>query len=1054
MSTTPPTRQLALLQDQRELLELMASGVSLRVILSNLCHKIEEQFPSAMCSVLVLDESGQHVQNGAAPSLPKAFSEAIERAPIGPQAGSCGTAAFERKEILVEDIQTDPLWEPYRTLARTHRLGACASVPIFGPQEKVLGTFALYHRDAGPFEEEELALMRIFTGLASLAIRGHLREEALKNSESLFRGLMEQASDAIFLSELQDGMLRLVRVNQRACELLGYTREELLRMSALDLLTPEEREIAPLRWQSINQNPTRSERVLMRKNGARIPVEVSASMLSNGMIQSIVRDIRERKDADRRLEESRARYRTLFNSIPDPAWVYEQKGFRFLEVNDAALRQYGYSREAFLKMTLYDVRPESEHAKLDTLKPIEGPRGPTSGRFLHQRKDGSLLTVEVTAHDIAYSKPGDRVAVVRDITDQLKAEEALRRSEQQFRKLIESIPLGIVVFQNEMIEYANPAAGQITGVQDVQSTFGKPILDFIHPKEWPSIEARHEIMRAGGSIAPVEMIFLRSDGQEVPVEAMALALTSEAPPKLMCIFQDISVRHEAAEVLRMSEETFRALFNAAPIPMALTQESDGRFLMVNLAARNYFGASEQDEPSNHSTLDFYAHPEARDLFIQELSRKGSLRDYDLDLLVNGIARRFLVSATRTKYLGKPAILAGYTDITDRLRTEEALRSAQKLESLGVLAGGIAHDFNNLLTAMLGNLNLAQLQSSPVSPIQPYLENMEKTVLRAAELTKQMLAYSGKGRFVVRTLDLNHAVEELTHLLSVSISKQVSLRYHLKPGLRPLEADAAQLQQVIMNLVTNASDAIGDHEGTISISTGEQRLDQPTILHAFADQTLEPGDYLTLEVSDSGCGMEPEVLDRIFDPFFTTKATGRGLGLSAMLGILRGHRAGIKIYSEVGRGSTFKLLFPASGETHSPSEEPAPVARPRVSRGVALVVDDEPEIRTATLSMFEMLGFDQVLTAGDGQEALDVFQTHADRVSLVLMDLTMPRMNGKDAFRAMREIKPEVRVILTSGYNEQEAVQEFLGRGLAGFIQKPYRFKDLQKLVDEVMAKVR
>jgi len=315
----------------------------------------------------------------------------------------------------------------------------------------------------------------------------------------------------------------------------------------------------------------------------------------------------------------------------------------------------------------------------------------------------------------------------------------------------------------------------------------------------------------------------------------------------------------------------------------------------------------------------------------------------------------------------------------------------------------------------------------------------------------MLAYSGKGRFVVKVLDLNDAVRELTQLLSVSISKRVSLRYELTPGLPKLQADAAQIQQVIMNLVTNASDAIGDREGVIAISTGLERLDSQTISGAFAGQPLAPGVFLTLNVTDSGCGMSSDVMKRIFDPFFTTKSAGRGLGLSAMLGILRGHGAGIKIQSEQDQGSTFKLFFPVTDHKGEPVSDREPEPKASVQRTIALVVDDEAQVRKTAVAMVERLGFAQVIPAADGQEALEVFQERPDQIGFVFMDLTMPRLNGKDAFRRMREIRSDVRVVLTSGYNEQEAVQEFIGKGLAGFIQKPYSFSQLRTLVDDVMA---
>ncbi len=382
--------------------------------------------------------------------------------------------------------------------------------------------------------------------------------------------------------------------------------------------------------------------------------------------------------------------------------------------------------------------------------------------------------------------------------------------------------------------------------------------------------------------------------------------------------------------------------------------------------------------------------------------------------------------------------------------ERQMQHAQKLESLGVLAGGIAHDFNNLLTAMLGHMNVAETKLAPESPALPHMQRLERIIHRAADLTRQMLAYSGKGRFVVRSYDLNHVVQEVTHLLEVSIPKKIALRFDLAEALPPVEADAAQIQQVIMNLVTNAADAIGDREGTIRLITGTHQLDRAYLDQVFQGQDLLPGSYVTLEVSDTGCGMTGEVQERIFEPFFTTKVAGRGLGLSATIGILKGHRAGMRIYSEPSRGTTFKLLFPTTEVKRQ--EEAIQTALPALARkATILLVDDEEMIREAATAVLESLGL-TVIPACDGREAVAAVQRPDLKLDLVLMDLTMPHMDGKEAFQIIRRIQPNLPVILSSGYNEQESVQSFSGRGLDAFLQKPYTLRALERTVLEVLAK--
>jgi len=392
------------------------------------------------------------------------------------------------------------------------------------------------------------------------------------------------------------------------------------------------------------------------------------------------------------------------------------------------------------------------------------------------------------------------------------------------------------------------------------------------------------------------------------------------------------------------------------------------------------------------------------------------------------------------------------DIAAVKRMEAHLRQAQKLESLGLLAGGIAHDFNNLLTAMLGNLNLAQNAGSPSDAAAPFLEKVEKTVLKASDLTKQMLAYSGRTDSQIAPQDLNQVVRDTTHLLQVSISKKITIRFKLASELPAIQADGAQIQQVIMNLVTNASDAIGDAEGTIAISTRTMDLDKASIASTFPSQTLRPGTYAVLEVSDTGCGMSPEILARIFDPFFTTKRKGRGLGLSAMLGILRGHGAGLKISSEVGRGSTFKLFFPIHPEGASAVKKvEAEPAVPSRFTGRVLLVDDEPVILESSAALLSVLGF-RVVTAIDGQDAVEKFEANPGGFDLVLMDLTMPRMSGHEAFGRMRTLRPDLPVILCSGYSEQEITHKLQEQGLTGFLQKPYLLIDLKRALQACLAK--
>ncbi len=358
--------------------------------------------------------------------------------------------------------------------------------------------------------------------------------------------------------------------------------------------------------------------------------------------------------------------------------------------------------------------------------------------------------------------------------------------------------------------------------------------------------------------------------------------------------------------------------------------------------------------------------------------------------------------------------------------------------------------NNILTAIMGNAALARMKMSAADPMLPFISRIEESSQHAAELCKQMLAYSGKGRFVVEAINLSGMVEEITKLLKGSIAKHVALKFHLASDLPSVEGDAAQLQQVIMNLVINAADAIGDKSGVISLSTGVMEASAAYLQGAYAAEDMEPGDFVFLEVADNGCGMSDETRKKLFDPFFTTKFTGRGLGMSAVLGIVRGHHGAIKVYSEEGQGTTFKVLFPASA-----SEAAGKAAHEARGdwrgAGTVLVVDDEENVRETAVMMLRDMGF-ETLEAEDGAQGVEAYRKHRNKIVAVLLDMTMPKLDGKGCFRELRRTNRDVQVVLSSGYNEQDATTRFAGQGLAGFIQKPYSPEALRAKMREVLER--
>ena len=510
-------------------------------------------------------------------------------------------------------------------------------------------------------------------------------------------------------------------------------------------------------------------------------------------------------------------------------------------------------------------------------------------------------------------------------------------------------------------------------------------------------------------------------------------------------------RWRSQQALKASEEKFSTVFRHIPVWVVISSLEEGTYLEVNDAFLNTVGYARQEVLGHTSVeLGIWASAADRQRVVDQIKEKGVVSNLELMRRTrDGREIPTLYSGETMEIEGRQCLVSVSQDISaikeaeaERLKIEQQLLQVQKLESLGVMAGGIAHDFNNMLMGILGNAELARMDLSPDSPMGVYLEHIETAAKRLADLTNQLLAYSGRGRFVVKAINLSSLVTELSSLLSTVISKQAAVRLDLKENLPSVQVDVTQMRQVIMNLITNASDALEDTNGTISVCTGVTQVDRDYLASTHLDEELPTGAYVHLEVSDTGVGMDRATRARIFDPFFTTKFAGRGLGLAAVLGIIRGHQGAIKVYSEPGKGTAVKVLLPASQNPALDEERALPKENLPGGPICALLVDDDEMVRGVTRAALERMGC-RVLTAKDGVDGLDLFRRHLKEVDLVILDMTMPRMSGEETFQQMRRLKPEVKVLLTSGYNEQDATNRFTGKGLAGFIQKPFAPSDLR-----------
>jgi PAS domain S-box-containing protein len=507
---------------------------------------------------------------------------------------------------------------------------------------------------------------------------------------------------------------------------------------------------------------------------------------------------------------------------------------------------------------------------------------------------------------------------------------------------------------------------------------------------------------------------------------------------------DITELRERDLALRESERRLRQVIDLVP-HFIFAKDEEGRFILANRAVAEAYGTT-VEQLIGRTDADFARSEEEVRHFREDdlqVIRGGVPKVIHEESITDTSGRVRWLQTTKIPFrfsgAGGRAVLGVALDITERKATEEALRRAAKEESLSVLAGGVAHDFNNLLAAILGHASLALKQLPLGSPARRHVEKAAGAVERAADLTRQMLAYSGRGHFVVRPTDFNALVRENLPLLEVALPKAVRLEARLEEGLPRVDADVGQIQQVLMNLVINAAEAIGDRGGTVTVATGVREVAaSDRELWRASGHPLPPGRYVSLEVRDGGPGMDPATLDRVFEPFFTTKFTGRGLGLAAVLGVVRGHRGGLSVLSAPGRGTSFRLLFAPS--ERSAGAEPAPPA-PAARGATVLLVDDEAAVREMVGEVLEHEGL-RVLLAPDGAAGVAAFREAQGRVDVVLLDLSMPGWSGGETLRRLREIDPGVRVILSSGYGPEEARGRFGADAPAGFIQKPYRPEQL------------
>ena len=898
----------------------------------------------------------------------------------------------------------------------------------------------------------------------------------IRESEARYRQLVESIQDVVWSVEIDGDPFhgRMTFVSPQCKEMLGFTSEDFLSRPEIwaEHLHAEDWPAMQAAMQQLVSNSEPVSRVYRFRHGLtgayrwledRVAARKDASGHLTGLF-GVARDISDRVRAEDALRRSEQFTQAVLDSVPVEIAVIDRWG-RIVAVNAPWSRigetqtdayathlELGGDYFSVCRSTAFGGSDSAAEALRGIVRVIDGRQERFELEYPRPAQDGPRWFLMQVVRPSA--ELGGAIITHFDITARRRAEDSLRENEQRLRLALDASHAGT---------WSWDVAGNIATWDrrygehyeiDPQALASHELwMSHVHPEDRGRLQARILAMLepGGGDLWNEEFRTIPlKDGVRwmnglgrVERDRKGRAL------RFSGLNLDITDRKRSELAALQSAAETQALMDAFP-DLHFWMDADGTIRRFSGGGRTLVPP---EEFLNRRMQSFLPEDVGRRLMIgvtaaisQETIQEAEYSLHEPDGVHWYDARLVPLPASQ-------GVLAVIRDVTARRQAEEEsrrlqaqLQHTQKLESLGVLAGGIAHDFNNILTSIMGFTDLAMTMQPEGSACRLHLDRVLTSARRAAELTQQMLAYSGKGQFAVQDVNLSELVRDLGPLLQMSVSKKAQVRYSLPADLPAVRADAAQLRQIIMNLIINASDSLEDRSGEISVTTRAMNCGREELSGSYLEEQLPPGKYVILEVADTGVGMDEATRARIFDPFFTTKSAGRGLGLAAVLGIIRGHHGAIRVHSQPGQGSTFQVMFPEATDPLPAVVLPAVDVVPQSLRGTVLVVDDEAGVRDLVQAMLEKAGF-TVLTACDGSVAVELYQSAAADISLVLLDMTMPVLGGEETLAELRRINSAVRVVLTSGYNEQSTFAE----GAAGFLQKPFRFQELIEAVERAMS---